>query len=106
MPSSLEAAGLLPLCFSRITWMYFISMSRRVGLPSGMLKWGPGTAEAEAGEAEVVDEDEDKAEPGRRTGAWVGRCSGRIGPPPARIVARWIALASSRMLPGHSCSPR
>ena len=35
-------------------------------------------------------------------GNWVGRCSGRIGPLPARIDARSIALASSRMLPGQS----
>ena len=37
-----------------------------------------------------------------RTGTWVGRCSGRIGPSPARIVARSITLASSRILPGQS----
>ena len=37
-----------------------------------------------------------------RAGSWVGRCSGRIGPLPARIVARSIMFASSRMLPGHS----
>ena len=37
-------------------------------------------------------------------GNWVGRCSGRIGPLPARIKARSMALASSRMLPGQSCA--
>ena len=73
--------------------MYFISMSRRVGFPSGIWKWGPATA-GRAGRGGRAP----------RIGTWVGRCSGRIGPPPARIVARSIALASSRMLPGQSCA--
>ena len=77
--------------------MYFISMSRSVGVPSGIWKWGP--RHERTGSRELTDSL-------RRTGSWVGRCSGRIGPPPARIVARSIALASSRMLPGQSCAVR
>ena len=88
---SFEAAGLFPLSFSRMVWMYFISISRRVGLPSGTVKCGPGTA--------------DGAGPRVDRACWgrvrVGRCSGRWAV--AREDRRSLdQLASSRILPGPS----
>jgi hypothetical protein len=67
-------------------------MSRKVGEPSGIVKWGEAIGGWAAAECCVRP----------RTGNWVGKCSARIEPLPARIDARSIALASSRMFPGQS----
>ena len=65
-------------------------MSRKVGEPSGIVKWGEAIGGWAAAECCVRPQ----------AGNWVGKCSAWIDPLPARIDACSIALASSRMFPG------